>query len=77
VSDLAFQPDPDEPQRAGRRDLEGLKARANGGGSLWTPFALEVSKGVLYLPVGNPAPDFSGDVRPGDNLYTNSMVART
>jgi alcohol dehydrogenase (cytochrome c) len=30
---------------------------------------------VLYVPVGNPAPDFYRDVRPGDNLYTNSAVA--
>ncbi len=36
---------------------------------------VSTSKGALYLPVGNPAPDFFGDVRPGDNLYTNSMVA--
>jgi len=30
---------------------------------------------VLYVPVGNPAPDFYPDVRPGTNLYTNSAVA--
>ena len=65
-------PDDNEP---GAETWKDSKARANGGGSLWTPLALDVSKGVLYLPVGNPAPDFFGDVRPGDNLYTNSMVA--
>jgi glucose dehydrogenase len=31
--------------------------------------------GILYLPVGNPAPDFFGEIRPGTNLYTNSVVA--
>jgi alcohol dehydrogenase (cytochrome c) len=30
---------------------------------------------VLYVPVGNPSPDFYPDVRPGSNLYTNSVVA--
>ena len=31
---------------------------------------------VLYFPIGNPAPDFDdGDDRPGDNLYTSSVVA--
>ena len=28
----------------------------------------------FYLPVGNPAPDFYGEIRPGTNLYTNSVV---
>jgi alcohol dehydrogenase (cytochrome c) len=51
------------------------KAREHGGGSLWTPLSLDVAKGVLYVPVGNPSPDFYPDVRPGTNLYTNSAVA--
>ena len=29
----------------------------------------------VYLPVGNPAPDFYGEIRPGANLYTDSLVA--
>ena len=60
---------------AGADSWKDPKARANGGGSLWTPLALDTASGVLYLPVGNPAPDFYGSVRPGDNLYTNSVVA--
>jgi alcohol dehydrogenase (cytochrome c) len=34
-----------------------------------------VEKGLLYVPVGNPAPDFYGQSRPGENLYTNAIVA--
>jgi alcohol dehydrogenase (cytochrome c) len=45
-----------------------------GGGSVWAPVALDVQSGRVYLPVANPAPDLFGDVRPGANLYTNSMV---
>ena len=37
--------------------------------------SLDAKNGVLYVPVGNPAPDFYGAVRPGDDLYTNSAVA--
>jgi alcohol dehydrogenase (cytochrome c) len=29
----------------------------------------------VYWGVGNPAPDFQGNVRPGDNLFTNSVIA--
>jgi alcohol dehydrogenase (cytochrome c) len=50
-------------------------SREHGGGSLWTPLSLDVKTGVLYVPVGNPSPDFYPDVRPGTNLYTNSAVA--
>lgn len=45
-----------------------------GGGSVWTPFSLDPKTGELYVAVTNPAPDLPGDQRPGDNLYTNSMV---
>ena len=47
----------------------------HGGGSLWTPLSFDAVAGTLYLPVGNPAPDFYGALRPGENLYTNSAVA--
>ncbi|MGH8121762.1 MAG: PQQ-binding-like beta-propeller repeat protein [Rudaea sp.] len=65
-------PDADEP---GADSWKDAAARDHGGGSLWTPLALDAAKGVLYIPVGNPAPDFFGAARPGDNLYTNSLVA--
>ena len=45
-----------------------------GGGAVWSPVALDVEAGRLYVPVSNPAPDFFADVRPGANLYTNSML---
>jgi alcohol dehydrogenase (cytochrome c) len=65
-------PDPGEPGAETWKDPEALK---HGGGSLWTPLSLDTKSGVLYVPVGNPAPDFYGAVRPGDDLYTNSLVA--
>ena len=65
-------PDAGEP---GAESWENPQAREHGGGSLWTPLSLDAEKGVLYLPVGNPSPDFYPDVRSGLNLYTNSAVA--
>lgn len=47
---------------------------STGGGSTWTTYALDTHDGSLYVPVGNPAPDFSKDYRPGINLYTDSIV---
>jgi alcohol dehydrogenase (cytochrome c) len=65
-------PDANEPGADTWKDPKSLE---HGGGSLWTPLALDAATGTLFLPVGNPAPDFYGDVRVGDNLYTNSVVA--
>jgi alcohol dehydrogenase (cytochrome c) len=50
-------------------------ARRHGGGNLWTPMSFDVQKNVLYVPGGNAAPDLYDDGRPGDNLYTNSLIA--
>jgi len=44
------------------------------GGAVWTPFSLDPDEGLVYIPTGNPAPVVYGDVRRGDNLYTNSLV---
>ena len=45
------------------------------GGGFWTSFTLDAGAGVLYVPAGNPAPDFDIERRTGDNLYTNSVIA--
>lgn len=46
-----------------------------GGGAVWTPFSLDIGREELYVAVTNPAPDLPADLRPGQNLYTNSLVA--
>jgi alcohol dehydrogenase (cytochrome c) len=45
------------------------------GGAFWTSFTLDADNGVLYVPAGNPAPDFDAEARGGDNLYANSIIA--
>jgi alcohol dehydrogenase (cytochrome c) len=44
------------------------------GGATWTSYSLDTESGLLYVPGGNPAPDFLTSMRPGDNLFTNSVV---
>ena len=46
-----------------------------GGGSSWTSFAIDPLRKLVYAPIGNPAPDFIAEERPGANLYTNSILA--
>ena len=47
----------------------------SGGGSTWVTGSYDPSLDLIYWGVGNPAPAFNGDVRPGDNLFTDSLVA--
>ncbi len=47
---------------------------AHGGGGSWSHFALDPITAELFVPVGNPAPDFDIRARPGSNLFTNSLV---
>jgi PQQ-dependent dehydrogenase (methanol/ethanol family) len=47
---------------------------ATGGGSNWSSYSLDPNTGLVYVPVGNPAPDFLPKYRPGKNLYTDSVV---
>ena len=45
----------------------------SGGGS-WTSYTLDPKTGLLYVPGGNPAPDFAIGAREGENFYTDSVV---
>ena len=45
------------------------------GGGMWTSFTLDPASGILYVPAGNPAPDFMPRLREGRNLYANSVIA--
>jgi alcohol dehydrogenase (cytochrome c) len=46
-----------------------------GGGPTWITGSYDPSLDLIYWGVGNPAPGMQGDVRPGDNLFTDSMIA--
>lgn len=46
-----------------------------GGGSIWHSPSADLDLGLLYFGVGNPSPQAAGESRPGDNLYTSSLVA--
>jgi alcohol dehydrogenase (cytochrome c) len=46
-----------------------------GGGSIWVTGTYDPSLNLTYWGVGNPGPDFNPGQRPGDNLYTDAVVA--
>lgn len=66
------------------RDIAAEKAElAKGGGSffqtlgggVWMNPAVDLKTRTIFFVVGNPSPDLYGAIRPGDNLYTDSLVA--
>ncbi len=46
-----------------------------GGGGVWTNPSYDKESNTLFVTVGNPSPDLDGSLRPGDNLYTDGIVA--
>ena len=45
------------------------------GGGVWQNPSIDAAANRIYFVVGNPSPDLYGAIRPGDNLYTNSLVS--
>ncbi|KQL52158.1 hypothetical protein AN964_00390 [Heyndrickxia shackletonii] len=52
-----------------------VKGKYTGGGAVWNPMAFDPDTDMMYFGVGNPAPDYFGDIRPGNNPHTDSVVA--
>jgi alcohol dehydrogenase (cytochrome c) len=47
----------------------------NGGGPTWITGSYDPEQDILFWATGNTSPDWNGDVRQGDNLYTDSVLA--
>jgi PQQ-dependent dehydrogenase (methanol/ethanol family) len=70
-------------QKTTWRDLDQEKADKEefkeswriGGGSMWMPISYDKELDLIYVGTGNANPDMDGRGRPGDNLYTSSIVA--
>lgn len=63
------------PGEAGHETWGNGNSWKRGGGSSWLTGTYDPELGLIYWGIGNPGPDFQGDVRPGNNLYTCSVVA--
>ena len=46
-----------------------------GGASVWVTGSYDPALNLTYWGIGNPGADWNGDPRPGDNLYSDSVVA--
>jgi alcohol dehydrogenase (cytochrome c) len=62
------------PGEAGHESWSGDSWK-RGGGSVWVTGSYDPDLNLTYWGIGNAGPDYNGDVRLGDNLYTSSVVA--
>ena len=60
-------------RNAGSWGADGWKDRA--GPSAWGMYSVDAETGLVFVPTGNPADSYIGIDRPGDNLYSDSVVA--
>ncbi len=51
------------------------KLYLHGGGTTWMPGTFDPQLNTIYWGTSNPSPDFDGGVRPGDDLYTDCVLA--
>ena len=51
------------------------RAMEHGCASTWLTGTYDPETRLLFWPTGNPCPDYNGDERKGDNLYSNSVLA--
>ncbi|PYR31418.1 MAG: PQQ-dependent dehydrogenase, methanol/ethanol family [Acidobacteria bacterium] len=65
------------PEDPGHRTWQGQdpKPWEHGGGSTWTTGSYDPELNLIFWGTGNAGPDYNGDLREGDNLYTASIVA--
>ena len=64
-----------QAQSAAQPDTwKGVAVADISGGGTWTSYTLDPERGELYVPGGNPSPDFAKDLRTGSNLFGGSVV---
>lgn len=66
------------PQHAGDAGADSwpnIDAAKHGGGMTWVPSTYDPELNLLYVGTGNPQPVIAGTARPGNNLFTESIVA--
>jgi len=59
----------------GSESWPSAEAALRGGGAAWVTGSYDPALNLVYYGTGNPNPDYYGDDRAGDNLYTCSLVA--
>jgi quinoprotein glucose dehydrogenase len=71
----SFDPVPRRPEDPGASSWSLASYAGAAGGSVWGAIAVDAARDLVFLPTAGPTAAFYGGHRPGDNLYTSSVVA--
>ena len=71
----AFDPLPRDRNDPAARTWGANLTEGIGGGNVWSTMSADEERDIVYLPTTSPLVDFYGGMRPGDNLYSDSIVA--
>lgn len=63
------------PGEFGAETWENASGRESGAANVWSTITADLERGLVFLPVSTPSPDFYGGDRPGANLFSDSLVA--
>jgi quinoprotein glucose dehydrogenase len=70
-----FDPLPRDPADPASSSWDNGSAAGHGGGNVWSDMSADQALDLVYLPTTSVSGDFYGGDRPGDNLYSTSVVA--
>jgi quinoprotein glucose dehydrogenase len=70
----AFSVIPQSSKDPGAESWENESFRGNGHANVWAPMALDVARGLLYVPTSTPSSDYYGGSRPGAGLFAESLL---
>ena len=70
-----WDPIPQAASSAGADTWANGSNTRTGAGNAWSVFAADPERNLVFVPTGSPSPDYYGGERPGDNLFTDSIVA--
>jgi membrane-bound PQQ-dependent dehydrogenase (glucose/quinate/shikimate family) len=69
----SWDPLPPNPEAAAAEGKS--KSWRSGAGNAWSIMAVDAERDLLFVPTGSASPDYYGGLRPGDDKWSNSVVA--
>lgn len=70
-----WDPIPQNPHAPGADTWKNGSAQKTGAANAWSVIAADAARNLVFVPTGSASPDYYGGLRPGDDLFANSVIA--
>ncbi|MBV9611908.1 MAG: PQQ-binding-like beta-propeller repeat protein, partial [Acidobacteriaceae bacterium] len=71
----SWDPIPQDPHAVGAETWKDGSAAHTGAANAWSVIAVDPARNLVFVPTGSASPDYYGGLRPGNNLFADSIVA--